>query len=645
MLTRLKFPILAALIVIVCAVIPVLLTPTVPWKGERRDFLITAEQYAYNPYRIVVNRGDDVHIRLAALDVVHGFYLEGYDIEAQIYPGRLPFKFRHPSIEQEFNKVDEVVFTADRNGKFRYRCSVTCGTLHPFMSGEFIVRPNYPFPVSVGGAIGIFIAAFMLMFQSARSDPTGKVPAPEKTWRLDLLQAVPLLKWLAKRRWLQFAVVLPNLAFFILFLMAGFLGSPIGNRNIIITIVWILWWFLLITFMLPFGSRIWCLVCPIPFFGEWFQRGRLLGPAPGKPGKGANPMHGLNKKWPKSLSNIWLQNILFLSLCTFSSTLVTRPVTTAVALGGLAALAIVLHFIYKRRTFCLYICPVSGFLGLYSMASMTQVRCKDPEICKACRVKGCIVGTEDGWACPWFQRPHKLNRNNYCGFCMECIKACPDDNITVWARGFCTDDKINKYDEAWKAFIMITLAMVYSAVLLGPWGTLKEWANISEMGNWPGFLIYVTAIWLTSLVIMPALWALAAWLGNRTSGAPDITVRTIFIRYSYVLVPLGLIAWIVFSLPLIMINGVYVLTTLSDPMGWGWDLFGTADMHWDPLFPEYLVYFQIPLLLFGLGYSLKRGFHIARTLYPETLQGVRSLVPMGIICTGITLIFLTLFVR
>ncbi|MDM8557110.1 hypothetical protein QUF75_20500 [Desulfococcaceae bacterium HSG7] len=399
MLKRIKFP-LAVLIVIICAAIPVILEPTVSWKGERRDFLIKAEQYAYHPHRIVVNRGDEVHIRLAALDVVHGFYLEGYDIEAEIHPGRLPFKLRHPSIEPEFAKVDELVFNADRSGKFRYRCSVTCGTMHPFMLGEFIVRPNYPFLASVGGAVGIFLAAFMLMFLSAKSDSSDKTPAPKEPWRLDLLEVVPGLKWLAKRRWLQFAVVLPNLAFFILFLMAGFLGSPIGNRNIIITIVWILWWFLLITLLLPFGSRIWCLVCPFPFFGEWFQRRQLLGSGPGKPNKGANRMRGLNKKWPQSLSNIWLQNILFLSMCTFSSILATRPVTTAAALGGLAVLATVLHFIYQRRTFCLYICPVSGFLGLYSMASTAEVRCKDTQVCKKCRTKSCMVGSEDGFGAP-----------------------------------------------------------------------------------------------------------------------------------------------------------------------------------------------------------------------------------------------------
>jgi ferredoxin len=354
-------------------------------------------------------------------------------------------------------------------------------------------------------------------------------------------------------------------------------------------------------------------------------------------------MQGLNKKWPKKFSNIWLQNILFLCMCTFSSILVTRPVTTAAALGGLALLATVLHTIYQRRSFCLYICPVSGFLGLYAMASMVEIRSKDPAFAAQCRVKGGIFGTDDAWACPWQQRPNKLNRNNYCGFCMECLKACPHEKMTIRARPFCTDDKIDKYDEAWKAFIMVTLAMVYSVVLLGPWGALKEWANISEMWNWTGFAIYTGSIWFTCLVGMPALWVLASWLGKLLSGTDAVSVKEIFLRYSYLLVPLGLMAWIAFSVPLIMINGSYVLSTLSDPMGWGWDLFGTADISWKPIYPEYMIYVQIPLLLFGLGYSLKCGYMIAQTLYAGTVQAVLSLIPVGVLCTGITIAFLTLF--
>ncbi|MCQ9206259.1 MAG: 4Fe-4S binding protein, partial [Omnitrophica bacterium] len=114
--------------------------------------------------------------------------------------------------------------------------------------------------------------------------------------QIDLFKKIPLLKKLVKLRSFQFLVIFPNLVLFYFFLLAGVFGSPVGNRNIIIVFVWILWWFALITFMVPFASRIWCAVCPFPFFGEWFQRRRLIGVAVGKPGVGRNRMWGLNKR-------------------------------------------------------------------------------------------------------------------------------------------------------------------------------------------------------------------------------------------------------------------------------------------------------------------------------------------------------------
>ena len=632
---------LACGIVLVCALIPLLLVPNLSGQGQRRDVHIRAQQYTYTPHRIVVDQGDEIHLRLASKDVVHGFYLEGHDIEAVIYPGRLKFNLRHPSIDERYSPTEEITFIAARPGKFRYRCSVTCGTLHPFMLGEMIVRPNYAFLSGSGATVGLFLAAFIVMFRIARQPGPEKAPPPLSAWRVDLLKKVPGLNWMVRRRWLQFAIMLPMLAFFLLFMIAGFFGSPIGNRNIIITFVWILWWFLLIAVMLPFGSRIWCLLCPFPFFGEWFQRKRLLGPAGGSARD--QLLRGLKKKWPQKFSNIWLQNVLFLALCTFSAILVTRPVTTAAALGGLAVLATIMHMIYPKRTFCTYVCPVSGFLGLYSMTSMIEVRARDLDVCKSCRAKGGMVGSKAGWGCPWFLNPSTLDRNNYCGFCMECIKTCSHENMTLRARPFCSDLDITRYDEAWKAFIMIALAMVYSLTLLGPWGTIKAWANISEVGDWQGFLIYAGTIWSTCLVGLPVVWVLTAWLGKQLSGSDQVSTKEIFLRYSYLLVPLGLLAWVAFSIPLIMINGSYIISSVSDPMGWGWDLFGTADFPWTPLLPEYVVFFQIPLLLTGLGFSLKSGYHIAATMYSDTIPAVRSLIPAGLVCTGITMALIRLF--
>ena len=195
------------------------------------------------------------------------------------------------------------------------------------------------------------------------------------------------------------------------------------------------------------------------------------------------------------------------------------------------------------------------------------------------------------------------------------------------------------------AFIMITLVIAYSITLLGPWATVKDWANVSEVGNWGGFAIHSAVVWFASLVAMPAIWYAAAMLGRPLAGSEtEVKTSDLFVRYAYVLIPLGLAAWAAFSLPLIMVNFSHVTSSLSDPLGWGWDLFGTADSRWSPLWPEWIPYLQIPLLLLGLGAALMRGGAIARDLYPSRRAAIGSLVPHGVLCSVITIVLLRLYV-
>jgi heme/copper-type cytochrome/quinol oxidase subunit 2 len=93
------------------------------------EITLDASQYEYTPGRVRVNQGDRVIIILTASDVVHGFYLDGYGLERRVEPG----------------VAQRIVFTADKAGKFRYRCAVNCGPLHPFMIGELVVMSNTPY--------------------------------------------------------------------------------------------------------------------------------------------------------------------------------------------------------------------------------------------------------------------------------------------------------------------------------------------------------------------------------------------------------------------------------------------------------------------------------------------------------------------
>jgi plastocyanin len=130
---------------------------------QERYVNITAHKYAYDPAVLRVNKGDRIHITLVSSDVTHGFYLEGYDLDAQVRQGEFTFLVRHPSKSKEYESTDEISFVANRTGKFRYRCSNTCGYMHPFMQGELIVSPNYLYSISVGMSLGLAVGMMWIL--------------------------------------------------------------------------------------------------------------------------------------------------------------------------------------------------------------------------------------------------------------------------------------------------------------------------------------------------------------------------------------------------------------------------------------------------------------------------------------------------
>src|SRR3989338_2330763 len=208
-----------------------------------------------------------------------------------------------------------------------------------------------------------------------------------------------LIRALFKSRWFPLLPIIINLFIFVIILMAGFLGGySAGNYNFGIMIVWILWWVMLMFFLVPGFSRAWCMVCPFPLFSDWFQRGRLFGVRVGK-------LRGLSLKWPKQLKNMWIMNIGFLVTTFFSGFFTVRPFATFLLLGTIILIAFVMGLIFEKRSFCLYVCPVSGFQGLYSQFASAEIRRMDPELCKNHKVKTCFVGNEEGYACPWTLAP------------------------------------------------------------------------------------------------------------------------------------------------------------------------------------------------------------------------------------------------
>lgn len=102
--------------------------------GKNQVIDIQASQFQFDPGTIKVKHGDQVTINLTSLDVAHGIFLDGYGVDLKVDPGQ----------------TKSFTFSANRSGSFRFRCSVSCGALHPFMIGKIRVGQNLIFLRGVG---------------------------------------------------------------------------------------------------------------------------------------------------------------------------------------------------------------------------------------------------------------------------------------------------------------------------------------------------------------------------------------------------------------------------------------------------------------------------------------------------------------
>ncbi len=577
------------------------------------DFTIEADNFTFWPSTLRVNQGDTVTLRLASVDVVHGLSLDGYDLTLTADPG----------------KPQEVTFTADKSGMFRFRCSVTCGSLHPFMIGELRVAPNLPLFRALALVAWTALAGTWWLWRKPN------LPKPAQPKRIDLT-AIPWVSSVLKSRWLQWSLMTITLVFFVLSILTGLFGTPAGNRNFAIIFVWIVWWALVILILVPLGGRAWCAMCPIPAPGEWLQRRSLVK-------RGEEHSWSRGWKWPRKLRNIWMQNGSFMLVALFSVPILTRPLLTGVALSLFLAAAIGLSLLYERRTFCRYLCPVGGFIGLYSMAAPLELRVKDPQVCVSHKDKECYLGSDQGYGCPWLVFPATLKENTYCGLCTECLKTCSQNNIALQLRPFgedLTKRTKTRLDEAYKAFIMLTCAFAYGLVLLGPFGALKNAAN--DVGT-SGWLAYAGVFIAANLLVVPGLFYAAAALGRWWGGLRKRPVRQVMLEYATALIPLGLAAWMAFSLGFVLVSASYVLPVLSDPFGWGWNLIGYTGAAWKPLLPGLIPLLQVPLLVGGLLAAINLTLKAARRQTDGT-AALRAASPTLALLTVVTASFIMVFI-
>lgn len=259
-------------------------------------------------------------------------------------------------------------------------------------------------------------------------------------WYKNLL-SVPFFRWIINLAIYPYALQCGALGFFLIFIYFGW-GQPIFEMdsaaeklyrklNFTTFIVWGIWWPSMIWITLLFG-RVWCHVCPLELLMNFAERiGRRLGIT--------------QKLIPKIFRNGILIVICYLLVQFAVSTfhIHRSPHGAAIFLLSLGIVALLFGLFFKYRSFCSYACPVGILLNCYSRNAPFELRIIDEKICKRCSTKDCkspkTYNQWNGRGCPSLLNPPKLNSNEDCLLCMQCVKACPYDNVRFGVRRFFND--------------------------------------------------------------------------------------------------------------------------------------------------------------------------------------------------------------
>lgn len=335
----------------------------------------------------------------------------------------------------------------------------------------------------------------------------------------NLLDSPVVGKVLRSRQFLTFLIA-PTMAVFTFIVLAGFLGEQnTGNPAVLLT--WILWWPAVIFTFFILG-RIWCAICPFGYLGDVAQK-----------------IFSFKWKVPSIFRNMWWRLGLFLAL-TWATTLWALdrwPNGTAWLALGETLGAIALAFFFEKRAFCRYLCPIGGVFGLYSMAAPVRVGVKDSKVCyRDCPEKNCYD------SCAWFQYPPMVDRNAECSLCLDCVRACPHDNLTLQTQQFGADlvhfqSRRKSLDEALAIAIVMGVALLQTMVMLNGWA---DWqAKIGAFLHLePGRLLYTVSFIAVGVIAPILVVSLVTYLSvsQKSSGEFSRVLRT----YAYSFVPLGL---------------------------------------------------------------------------------------------------------
>jgi hypothetical protein len=385
----------------------------------------------------------------------------------------------------------------------------------------FGARYDLPLPLSLylcGAALTVVVSCVLLVLLVRARAKDGAYP------RVDLLRFAPL-RWLASPPSVA-AIRLLALAIYAFLLAAGFFGNRNAFRNIVPIAVWALWWVGLAYFSALAGD-LWRIVNPMETIFAAGERAyaRMRG---GKALSLALQVPAWLQAWPALVLYL---GFLWMELVWDGSDV---PVHIAEMMVAYSVLTWIGMWIFGREAWLANGEALTKVFGVLARFSPTGVRLENRRIVA------------------WELRPY--------------------------AVGLLGREPVRASE------IMLVIAIL-AAVSFDGFLETPAWAAIADALSNGGES--TAALRTAGLVVAPLVFLavylvfcrLIAWSGNtigaRAGGGPS--ARRIAGLFVLTLVPIAIAYQFAHYLSFLVTAGQYTISLVSDPFGFGWDLFGTVN--------------------------------------------------------------------
>jgi hypothetical protein len=391
----------------------------------------------------------------------------------------------------------------------------------PACAHGFGQRYDLPLPLSfylVGTAAAVAVS-FLIVALFVR-----EAPGPRAHLRVDLL-ALPSTRWIASPV-IESAFKLIALAAFIITVMAGFRGDPNPYRNIAPTMVWTIVWVGL-AYVSAFVGNLWAVINP----------------------------------WRTIFATI---ETLYQGITGRSELSLRLPYPAA--LGVWPAFALLLVFSWIELVYPEPAVPqfLAWLATAYSMLTFTGML---------------LFGRE----C-WLQHGELFTAvfGTFARFAPIEVRVAPQRALALrpFGAGLIESGAVST---SMMAFVLLLLSTVlYDGALGTPeWGRLESAvaAHLAALGELRLIAIRTAGLGAFWLVFFGAYVGVSAIMSAVTAGR--LSLLDMARSFASTLVPIAIGYHLAHYLTFLLIQGQYIIPLVSDPFGFGWNLFGTADYRVD----------------------------------------------------------------